>query len=338
MKITLSKSVKEALELQHKRERDRRVADRIKSVLLRSEGWSQKQIAQALRIRAETVSAHLEDYIKEQKLKPENGGSSSFLNSFQAKELLDHIESNTYSRVLDICIHVKQTYNVNFSITGMTKWLNRQGFSYKKLKGVPAKCNVEEQAKFVAYYAHLSRRTPEDEPIEFGDASHPTMATKISYGWIRKGFDKPINTTASRTRLNLLGSINLEDMSLTISSYDKVNSESMVEHFKSLRLKYKKAPRIHLILDQGSYCRSDLTKEAAKEYGIVLHYLPSYSPNLNPIERVWKVMNERVRNNRYFATFKEFKKALEDFFKKTWDKIALSLVDRINDNFQMIQK
>ncbi len=74
MQIELSNQEKQDLEVQHKRERDRRVADRIKAVLLFVEGWSQAQIAQALRIRVETVHDHLEDYKNSKKLKPENGG------------------------------------------------------------------------------------------------------------------------------------------------------------------------------------------------------------------------------------------------------------------------
>ena len=70
MKIILNKSEKEELELLHKSERDRRIADRIKAVLLRSEGWSQVEIAQALRISAETISKHLADYDKTKNLKP----------------------------------------------------------------------------------------------------------------------------------------------------------------------------------------------------------------------------------------------------------------------------
>ena len=50
-------------------------------------------------------------------------------------------------------------------------------------------------------------------------------------------------------------------------------------------------------------------------YGITLHYLPPYSPNLNPIERLWKVMNEYVRNNRFFKSAKEFKKEILTFFE-----------------------
>ena len=69
----------------------------------------------------------------------------------------------------------------------------------------------------------------------------------------------------------------------------------------------------------------------------MLHYLPPYSPNLNAIERLWKVMNERVRNNRFFKDAKEFRKAIMDFFAKTWPQIAWSMVDRINDNFQRLK-
>ncbi|MEB3701882.1 IS630 family transposase domain protein [Candidatus Bealeia paramacronuclearis] len=62
IKIELTIKEKQELEFQHSKERDRRVADRIKAVLLNAEGWTQKQIAQALRIRYETVQNHLNDY------------------------------------------------------------------------------------------------------------------------------------------------------------------------------------------------------------------------------------------------------------------------------------
>ena len=163
------------------------------------------------------------------------------------------------------------------------------------------------------------------------------MATKVTYGWIRKGQDKLIATTASRTRINLLGSINLETMDVTIASHETIDSKAMEKHFAALRKKYPKAPRIHQIVDRGSYNISAETKEAAEKYGIVLHHLPPYSPNLNPIERLWKVMNEFVRNNRVFKNAAEFRKAIDDFFAK-WPEIAQSMVDRINDNFQTINK
>src|ERR1700733_7384402 len=108
MKVVLSTKEKEELDLQHSKERDRRVADRIKAVLLNAEGWTQKQIAQALRIRYETVQDHLNDYVKSKKLKPENGGSLSHLNLDQTLQLINYLEANTYLKAELICSYVEQ--------------------------------------------------------------------------------------------------------------------------------------------------------------------------------------------------------------------------------------
>ena len=70
---------------------------------------------------------------------------------------------------------------------------------------------------------------------------------------------------------------------------------------------------------------------------LVMHTLPPYSPNLNPIERVWKITNERVRNNVVFKTCAEFKDKIHTFFNSTWDTISSELTDRINDNFQKLK-
>ncbi|MDD1830295.1 transposase, partial [Photobacterium sp. ZSDE20] len=65
--------------------------------------------------------------------------------------------------------------------------------------------------------------------------------------------------------------------------------------------------------DGAGYHRSDLVRNSAFVLNIELHYLPPYSPNLNPIERLWKVMNEYSRNNVYFKTKREFREAIENF-------------------------
>jgi len=134
-------------------------------------------------------------------------------------------------------------------------------------------------------YKKLIGCLPSNEPIEFADRVHPTITTKISYDWIRTGSDNLIATTGSRTHMNLLGSINLKTMNVTISSDKRLNSKTMCNHFALLREKYLASARIHLILDQGSYNKSIETKKVANKYNIILHYLPPYSPILNPIER-----------------------------------------------------
>ncbi len=169
-------------------------------------------------------------------------------------------------------------------------------------------------------------------------AVHPTLATKITSGWTRKGVDKIINTTGSRTRLNIVGAIELNNLSAAIfDQFKTVNGEAIIEFFKKVRTSYASMEVIHMVLDGAGYHRSKEVVDAAEKLGIKLHYLPPYSPNLNPIERLWKVMNEHARNNEYFATAKEFRQKINHFLSETLPEIGASLISRINDNFQMLK-
>lgn len=333
----LSEKKKQELELLHRYEGDRRVCDRIKAVLLKSEGWTNKTIAQALRIHEETVRQHLTDWITDEKLKPENGGSSSKLTDIQSRDLDVHIAETTYTKVIDICAYVEATFSVRYTISGMTKWLKQHDFSYKHPKSVPAKADLAKQEEFIEKYLNLVADTPENEPILFIDAAHPTMATKVVCGWIKKGVDKPIAQTASRTRVNIVGAIELATMNVISCRPDYVNAETTVAFFDQIKTAYPNAPKIHIILDQSGYHRSQLVRDAALEKNFELHYLPPYSPNLNSIERLWKVMNEEERDNVFFSSAKIFRDTINNFFDVKLPKIAQSLRGRINDNFQTIK-
>lgn len=328
---------KQTLERQHRTERDKRVADRIKAVLLFSEGWTQVQIAQALRIHVNTVHDHLSEYLQSKKLHHESGGSSARLTVEQTNELIEHLEKTTYVKVINICAYVEKRWGIVYTVSGMTKWLHTHNFSFKKPKGTPAKCDPIKQAEFEEAYRKLLESKEPTDLVIFGDGVHPTMATKVTYGWIRTGKEKLISTIASRTRINVFGGINLATMDITTATYKTLNGDAMVQYFTKLRERYPEANKIHLILDQGRYNTCLKAKEAALERGIILHFLPPYSPNLNPIERLWKVMNEYVRNNRVFKEVEEFRQSIAKFFNETWPQIASSMRSRINDNFQKIK-
>lgn len=202
---------------------------------------------------------------------------------------------------------------------------------------MPHKFDPTKQAEFIEHYEVLKAQVT-DEPILFIDAMHPTQATKVSSGWIKTGQDKSIKTTGSRTRLNSVGAIDLNDIGAAIvKRYEKVNSETLQDFFETIRQQYPSQKEIHLILDGAGYHRARDLINRAKELKITLHYLPPYSPNLNPIERLWKVMNEHVRNNQYFSTAKQFREKIDDFFQNTLPKIGNSLTSRINDNFQVLK-
>lgn len=67
-----------------------------------------------------------------------------------------------------------------------------------------------------------------------------------------------------------------------------------------------------------------------------LYYLPPYSPNLNPIERLWKIMHENTTYNRYYAKLSEFTDNIIGFFENI-GKYKSIIQARINDNFQRLK-
>lgn len=336
-RLYLTPEEKASLEAAHHNCENRKEGDRIKAILLRSEGWTVPQISQALRLHQSTIIKHIEAYKAAGKLKNESGGSESHLTDEQTQELVAHLEENTYTHNHQIVLYIKERFDVTYTVAGLHKWLHRNGFSYKKPKGLPHKADTELQKQFIEKYNQLKQQVGNDEPILFMDAVHPTQATKLSYGWIRTGKTKYVGTTASRTRLNIVGAIQLGHIAEAITSqYETINAASIMNFMDKIREKYD-TKTVHLILDQSGYHRSSLLPEYAFERNIKLHFLPPYSPNLNPIERLWKIMNEKVRNNRCFKGAKDFKEAINSFFDDILPSVGNTLNGRINDNFQLLK-
>lgn len=336
-RLYLTPEEKSGLEIRHQACENRKEGDRIKAILLRSEGWTVPQISQALRLHQSTIIKHIEAYKTAGKLKNESGGSESHLTDEQTQELVAHLEENIYAHNHQIVLYIKERFDVTYTVAGLHKWLHRNGFSYKKPKGLPHKADTELQKQFIEEYNQLKQDVGDDEPILFMDAVHPTQATKLAYGWIRTGKTKYVGTTASRTRLNIVGAIQLGHIAEAITSqYETINAASIMNFMDKIREKYD-TKTVHLILDQSGYHRSSLLPEYALKRNIKLHFLPPYSPNLNPIERLWKVMNEKVRNNRCFKGAKDFKEAINRFFDDILPSVGNTLNGRINDNFQLLK-
>jgi transposase len=336
-RLHLTVEEKAHLELRHQACENRKEGDRIKAILLRSEGWTVPQISQALRLHQSTITKHIEEYKAKGKLSNQSGGSESHLTDSQTQELIAHLEENTYGHNHQIVLYIKENFGVHYTVSGLHKWLHRNGFSYKKPKGMPYKADPELQKQFIEKYHQLKQEVGEKEPILFMDAVHPTQSTKLAYGWIRTGKTKLIGTTAGRTRVNIVGAIQLGNISEAITSaYETINAKSIMNFMDKIRGKYGRK-KVHLILDQSGYNRSSLLPEHAEKCNIKLHFLPPYSPNLNPIERLWKVMNEQVRNNRFFKSAKDFKEAIKGFFNDILPSVGNDLDGRINDNFQILK-
>lgn len=92
----LTDSERQQLKIQHRGERDGRVRDRIKAILLYDEGWSPKEIAKVLLISDESIRQHVDEYKASKKLCPESGGSKEKLSKTQSERLEAHLQEHTY--------------------------------------------------------------------------------------------------------------------------------------------------------------------------------------------------------------------------------------------------
>lgn len=302
------------LRTQHKRERDKRVCDRIKAILLYDKGWPPQQIAEALLITDDSVRNHIEEYQASKKLKPEAGGSHEKLSDKISRQLEAHLRQHTYLYVKDIVTYVKMTYGIEYTIHGMRNWLQRHGFSYKKPAIVPGKANEEQQKNWIAEYEKLRATLSHDETICFIDGVHPTHNVQPAYGWIKKGIRKEIPANSGRSRLNLSGALDVISHGVIIQADQTLNAEATISFFRKIEEAYPSKNKIHIFCDNARYYKNQLVQRYIENSKIVMHFLPAYSPNLNPIERLWKWMKERVIYNTYYAEFYEFRSAILGFF------------------------
>jgi transposase len=337
----LSEQERIDLRAQHKRERDKRICDRIKAVLLYDKGWSVGQIAEALLISDDTVRAHIAEYQEMRKLKPESGGSAEKLSLEQSAQLEQHLQTHTYLYVKDIAAYVLTTFAVEYTVHGLRFWLRRHGFSYKKPAVVPGKANREQQEKWLVAYEKLRQEIPQDETITFMDGVHPTHNVQPAYGWIKIGVRKEIAANTGRMRLNLSGIIDVISHKVLVKEDQTLNAESTIHFFKNIEKAYPTMKKVHVFCDNAPYYRNARVRQYLETSKISLHFLPPYSPNLNPIERLWKWMKERVIYNTYYSDFEDFRLSVLGFFKTLASLDAASLLgqefrSRVRDRFSPI--
>jgi transposase len=312
--IFLTEQERAQLKIQHRQERDGRIRDRIKAVLLYDEGWLPKDIAKVLLISDEAVRHHIDEYQTSKKLRPESGGSVEKLSAEQSQRLEAHLEIQTYLYVKDIVAYVEVTFGVIYTVHGMRNWLHRHDFSHKKPALVPGKADEQQQKEWIAEYEKLRARLPEKETICFMDGVHPTHNVQPAYGWIKKGVRKEIAANSGRSRINLSGIVDVITHNVLVQEDEMLNAEATISFFQKIEEAYPCKTKIHLFCDNAKYYRNKAVTKYLKTSKIDLHFLPPYSPNLNPIERLWKWMKERVLYNAYYQEFEDFRSAVLGFF------------------------
>jgi transposase len=172
--------------------------------------------------------------------------------------------------------------------------------------------HVETQAKFLdtELKPKLDAALAGDGHVFFVDAAHFVLGTFVCCLW---SFARIFVCAASgRQRFNGLGAWNAVTRELvTVTNTTVVNTETMGELLRKIAAVGLVGP-ITLGLDNARYQRNAVVQDLASQLGIPLLFLPSYSPNLNLIERLWKFTKRRALYGRYHPTFAGFRAAIEE--------------------------
>jgi transposase len=155
------------------------------------------------------------------------------------------------------------------------------------------------------------------------DAAHFVYGAFLGMLWcVQRLF---VKTPSGRQRLNVLAALNAITHDIfTVQNLTYITAATVCELLRMLAGAYP-GQLITIILDNARYQRCALVQEVAASLDIELLFLPPYSPNLNLIERLWKLVKKRCLYGKYYADSASFQQAIADCIAQapTKDKVAL---------------
>jgi len=150
-------------------------------------------------------------------------------------------------------------------------------------------------------------------PLFFGDKASFALWGSLSYTWAPVGQTPLVKTTGIRKGYKVFGLIELFSGRLLYQGIeDRFNSASYQTFLKYLLSQYT-GPVI-VVQDGAKYHTSKSTREfiEANKKRLIVYQLPSYSPDYNPIEYLWKKVKTKATHNRYFAEFVQLIQSVEE--------------------------
>jgi transposase len=164
------------------------------------------------------------------------------------------------------------------------------------------------------------------------DAAHFVFGTFLCCLWsIARVF---VRAASGRQRFNVLGAWDAVARTLiTVTNTTVVNTDTMCDLVRAVAARGLVGP-VTLVLDNARYQRNKIVIGLAEGLGIELLFLPSYSPNLNLIERLWRFTKRKAAYGRYHPTFADFRAAVQDVLDRVPTTHADALASLMTLHFQ----
>ena len=318
-----------------------RLTRRANALLLLDDGMSCEEIAKVLYLDDDTIRYWYQLY-------SEKGlswladfgykGRSCELTAPQQDALKSWVAQTLPRTTAMVGEWIEKSYGVGYSRSALIKLLRRNGMDYRKPELVPRKLDTAKQQAFIDDYENLLNSLGDDEAVMFADAVHPTHEARPAGCWAPKDTKIALEGTSGRQRLNLHGAIDLETGATRMIEVTTVDAASTIALLMAIVMMYPTKRLIHVFLDNARYHHAVLVEEWLASPGcrIKLHFVPSYCPHLNPIERLWGLMHRHVTHNRCYATYNDFCGSVLDFLRQEIPKNWATFCDSVTDNFRVI--
>ena len=339
LKLEFSPEVVDQLHQERTQHPHERVRQRMEAVYLKALGLPHQEIGRIVRISQTTLRKYLRLYA--------SGGMGALkqLNFNQPQsELDDHgeqlsqeFEEKPPATVAEVADRIENLTGIRRSPTQVKKFLKRLGLKRRKVGQIPAKADPEKQHKFLD--EELEPRLEEVQAgkrhLFFVDAAHFVLQPFLGFLWsfVRLFIKAP----AGRQRFNVLGALHATTRQLlTVTNTDSVNANTVAALLRQLAASFSDLP-ITLVLDNARYQHCQFIKNLATDLGLELLFLPSYSPNLNLIERLWKFVKKECLYSIYYHSFSDFKQAIQNCLAEVSGKYKLQLASLLTLNFQTFE-
>ena len=215
----------------------------------------------------------------------------------------------TGSWQMDMVIEmIRKEFGVTARARTLRRWLRRIGFSWRKDRYVPYRSvSKERQEEFKREVGERAAQRRADGMAVFAeDEAAVQRSQNPAYGWRPTGGREQVRASFSRESVRIFGAMSQDELRIKI--VESTNSKTFREFLEDIR---RDRPRLFMVLDSASYHKSKAVREYVESTGgdVELEFLPPYTPQLNPVETVWRDLKKRLAG-RFFRSLDELKVAI----------------------------
>lgn len=332
-RFVLSKFQRKALEKALSKARELgqyTITNRIRAILAIGDGNDIGKIASILRVSKTSIRQWFGKYLagglKTLTTIRKAGGRPSNLTKTQKRQLSQWITDGPQSvgfpgacwRSPMIQNLIQRKFGVFYNAKYISQLLKNLGFSYQKARFAVGGKNPDNQLKREEWLKQiwpkiLKEATQKNAYLLFGDEVSFPQWGSLTYTWAPKGKQPTVQTSGNRKGYKVFGLIDYFTGKFFYKTLEeRFNSESYKSFLWEVLGKTRK--QIILVQDGASYHTSKAMRLFFEQFNsrLTVYQLPSYSPDFNPIEKLWKNIKTDEIHLHYFPTFDSLKTKVEE--------------------------